>query len=593
MLKVVTSATLALLCTLCFAQADLGWDNLPAPTDTIWTLPYIGEPGDFSGGAQIGELCPDITVYDLNGNPINLYESLRPDKHTILVSMSQSCVRVMQGFDPNQMAEPLNFMNEYMDDFNWIPIYVEEAHPADAENCPSNCTGTVILSLDGDSIFSHQTYNDRRCLAEELIFFGNAPQFDFTYPFSNMYLDNPDNGAMAEIFQAPFGMVVLDCAGEVIIKAPFMSEYLQDTGNWSSLISLAEQADSDNDLICNIREEFLGTDPFDPCDPLGGDTDGDGYCDLLEEQQGTNPYNPCSPWIDEDGNGICDFDDQEVDVPLCEEDPTDTDGDGICDAQENEDGTNPNNPCSPNNTDTDGDGFCDIYEELNGFGVLDPCDPDGMDSDGDGYCDNLEEITESDPQNPCDPEFVDSDGDGYCNLEEIQNGWDPGDECSPNDEDSDQDGYCDENEAQESTDPTDPCDPNDLDADEDGLCDVQESIDGTDPNDPCDPDNTDTDGDGTCDLQEILDGTDPFVDETVGLSELAAGIRVYPNPVEDQLIIQSKVVVQSVEVLAVSGQQVAFMRSAGSLDVSNLAAGVYTVRILLEDGTLVIRRVVK
>lgn len=568
MLKPFLTAVLCALLSLPFAAQDyLGWDTLPAPETLIDDLPYMGEANDFSGGVQAGDLCPDFTVYDLNGIPTTLYDELRPDQYTILVSMSQSCVRVIQGLDPNLSPGTVNFMEEFGDQFNWVPVYVDEAHPADVENCPSNCTGTVILSLDGDSIFSHETYEERQLLAQELVFFGNNPSYTFTYPWDEIYLDNPDNSVLVEVFQAPFAMVVLDCAGNVILKEPFMNSYLNDTNNWTNLISLAEQADSDNDDICNIREEFLGTDPFDPCDPNGGDSDEDGLCDNLEENQGTDPFDPCDPFVDVDQDGVCDFEDVEVDVPPCEEDPTDSDGDGICDAQEAADGTNPDDPCDPDGTDTDGDGLCDMYELLNGSEPLDPCDPFGEDTDGDGYCDNLELVQGNDPDNPCDPDFIDSDGDGYCNLLEIQNGWGPGDACDPDNTDTDQDGYCD----------------------------VEEGLDGTDPEDPCDPDDTDTDGDGTCDNQEILDGTDPFVDESsVGIEEaLLPQIAAYPNPVKDLLLLTADRPVAQVDVLASSGQLVTSVRGQTVLDSSAWSPGVYTLRVLTTDGQQAVLRVIK
>ena len=63
----------------------------------------------------------------------------------------------------------------------------------------------------------------------------------------------------------------------------------------------------------------------------------------------------------------------------------DTDGDGLTDAEEEELGTDPNNP------DTDGDGFEDGAEVANGL------DPNSQDSDGDGYLDPWEIREGTDP----------------------------------------------------------------------------------------------------------------------------------------------------------------------------------------------------
>ena len=89
-----------------------------------------------------------------------------------------------------------------------------------------------------------------------------------------------------------------------------------------------------------------GTDPLDPSDG-GADWDGDGLTNAEEQNQGTNFNNP-----DSDGDGLPDG--WEVSNGL---DPLnggdangDPDGDGLTNAQEYAKGTN------PNNADTDGDG---------------------------------------------------------------------------------------------------------------------------------------------------------------------------------------------------------------------------------------------
>ncbi|SDE13098.1 conserved repeat domain-containing protein/gliding motility-associated C-terminal domain-containing protein [Pricia antarctica] len=112
--------------------------------------------------------------------------------------------------------------------------------------------------------------------------------------------------------------------------------------------------DDDGDGLLGGLEAMLGTDPNNP------DTDGDGINDDIEV--GDDIENP----LDEDEDGIIDALDSNT---------VDTDLDGINDQQDpaNE------NACVPNRfngqCDTDGDGISDLEEDTNGSDPDDPCSP--------------------------------------------------------------------------------------------------------------------------------------------------------------------------------------------------------------------------
>lgn len=624
-MKTLFAFILSVVCTAAVSQDYLGWEQQPSGDTAIDALPDFGALGDFSGGVGIGDFMPDFTVYDLNGESITFYEELRPDRYTILFNLSLSCDRVVNGMNASASTQLLSFIDMNFNKFNWLPIYTAEAHPFDLENCPSNCPAFPTFAPDGDTIWSHQTYLERQLMAQDLLYFGDSEEYPFFYPFDRLFLDNPDNAVLVEITRSPFAMVVVDCAGKVVEKAEFMNQYFNSQENVSFLLALESQADSDGDGICDLRETDTGSGFTDPCDPIYFDSDQDGYCDVEESLNGWDPADPCDPVIvDLDGDGQCDFSDNEP-TP-CELDPTDSDGDGVCDAQELLDGTNPNNPCSPNGVDSDGDGYCDLWEAQNETGEWDPCDPDNTDTDGDGFCDMYELTVEGDPNDPCTPNFIDSDGDGLCNLYELQNGSSPADACDPLGDDSDGDGLCDVQEGLDGTDPNDPCDPqdadsdgdglcdtleelndtdpgdacdpDDTDSDADGLCDVLEVVSGSDPEDACDPDDTDSDGDGVCDIQEIIDGTDPNVDENaVSVSEwLLENVSVFPNPVVDQLTVRSPVKLDRIQWFSPDGRllRVDPIRNAqATLDVSDLASGVYVVQLWNSTGAQLSVQVVK
>ena len=226
--------------------------------------------------------------------------------------------------------------------------------------------------------------------------------------------------------------------------------------------------------------------------------------------------------------------------------PVDTDGDGVTNDKENEDGTDPNDPCdfilahqncSPSsawkNADCDGDGVTNGKEKEDGTDSLDPCDF---------------VLAHQNCSPSTEWKNADCDGDGVTNGKEKEDGTDPLDSCdliytsisilpsySWKKEDCDGDGVTNWKEVQDETDPTDPCDykPESItlpqsgdyltvDCDGDGVTNGDEKEDGTDPLDSCDLIYTsisilpsyswkkeDCDGDGVTNWKEVQDETDP------------------------------------------------------------------------------------
>ncbi len=201
--------------------------------------------------------------------------------------------------------------------------------------------------------------------------------------------------------------------------------------------------DTDGDGLTDAREESLGTNASDPCDPAqvqsytgydpentrwrSADCDGDGRTNGVEADSGTNPY--ADEISDSDGDGLTDLEEAESGTdPNDACDPqmpadydqynrgnpvwsgSDCDGDGLTNGQEVAGGTN---PYADDITDSDGDGISDYQEELDGSDAQDPCDP-AMPEGYDGY----------DPENPSWG-ASDCDGDGLTNREEYDAQLDP------------------------------------------------------------------------------------------------------------------------------------------------------------------------
>jgi large repetitive protein len=273
-------------------------------------------------------------------------------------------------------------------------------------------------------------------------------------------------------------------------------------------------------------------------------------CDGVDND--CNSYIDDGPFLDTDGDGLCDGidpDDDGDNISDLDETTTDIDGDGIPDLDPDGDGV-------PNDLDldSDGDGFDDAVEgdgDFDGDGVPDYLDPDAdgdgipdeveccvqtdtdgdgapdaydLDSDGDGIPDSVEGQVDTDGDGLSDYVDGDSDGDGASDLDEgtgdvdgdsIPNWIDADDNDGPLG-DLDGDGLSNGLEGDLGTDPLDP------DTDQDGLGDGEE-VQETDT----DPLDEDTDGDGLTDGEELLEyGTDPLDEDTDG-DGLTDGVEVH------------------------------------------------------------------
>jgi len=269
--------------------------------------------------------------------------------------------------------------------------------------------------------------------------------------------------------------------------------------------------DRDGDGLTNDEEDDFETDPDDPdtdgdgvddgtevtdhgddgrpTDPLDPDTDGDGLCDGPDAVDGV-----CESGEDRDADGVVDDDETDPNDP-------DTDGGGVDDGTEViDDATDPLDPSDDRvgeSDDRDGDGLTNDEEDDLGT------DPDDPDTDGDGIDDGTEADGDTDPLDP------DTDGDGLCD-----GGGTDAIGCEPG-EDLDNDGIVDEGET----------DPTDADTDDDGVTDGDEVLDSrTDPLD------TDSDDDGLTDGVELgVDEPHPDTDGGVFVADEDPFTTTDPN----------------------------------------------------------------
>lgn len=91
---------------------------------------------------------------------------------------------------------------------------------------------------------------------------------------------------------------------------------------------------------------------------------------------------------------------------------------------------------------------------------------------------------------------------------------------------------------------------------------------------------TANDGTGVMDSTQIT-----ITNQTIGLAEVdAQGIKLFPNPVNNELSLVANQKIDKIEIYNVSGQQIkSFSRAGSKVDVSKLSKGVYILRAFSDN----------
>jgi type IX secretion system substrate protein len=92
-------------------------------------------------------------------------------------------------------------------------------------------------------------------------------------------------------------------------------------------------------------------------------------------------------------------------------------------------------------------------------------------------------------------------------------------------------------------------------------------------------------------LTQVTTAVDTTVvaDRNVGINDLVSQFRIYPNPVDDVIIVESDLIIEEVELLDLNGKVIIAQKSSGTgirLNTSSLPAGNYFLRIVSEKGKL-------
>jgi hypothetical protein len=187
---------------------SIGIGSLPNDNDSVCLIPIYTGSFDNSGYFE-GDTVNDFTLYDLNGDSINLASALSAGKPVLLVGGSYTCP-VFRGKinDINNMAAI------YGTNLNIYIVYTVEAHPV---NNVSPYSGNVWVPssnyTEGVLFEQPDTYGQRKAVIDSMLanYIINVP----------VLLDGPCNNWWLNYGPAPNNACLIDTNGIVFAKHPW------------------------------------------------------------------------------------------------------------------------------------------------------------------------------------------------------------------------------------------------------------------------------------------------------------------------------------------------------------------------------------
>lgn len=112
--------------------------DAPTPSQLVIGL-LKQEIGSWDAGPSLGEVAPDFTLKTLKGVPVTL-STLSDDKPTVLIFGNFTC-----GPFRGEAGNLERLYETYGNDFNFLVVYVREAHPSDGWAMTRNESADIVL----------------------------------------------------------------------------------------------------------------------------------------------------------------------------------------------------------------------------------------------------------------------------------------------------------------------------------------------------------------------------------------------------------------------------------------------------------------
>ncbi len=197
-----------------YLDPSIGIGALPSDNEAICPIPiYTGDY--YATGLQAGDTAANFTLYDLNGDSINLRSALQTGKPVLMITGSYTCP-VFRGKIPliNDIVQT------YGNDLTTFIVYTVEAHPTDTSPYFGFINITQANINEGILYDQPTTYGEKKAIVSDLL---NDITID-----APVLIDGPCNNWWLHYGPAPQNAYIIDTTGKVFVKHGWFNKYPDD-----------------------------------------------------------------------------------------------------------------------------------------------------------------------------------------------------------------------------------------------------------------------------------------------------------------------------------------------------------------------------
>ncbi len=230
-------------------KPHIGIHTLPADSDSICHIPlYLGSFN--TSGLQAGDTAADFTLYDLNGNSLNLNDMLTAtQKPVLLVAGSYTCPVFM-----NRIADINHVIANYGNQLNVAVIYTLEAHPDVDTSVYFGYVNTSQQNIQAGILYRQpRTYGERKAVLTDMLAAVNLQ--------APVYLDAPCNNWWHHYGPAPNNAYLIGVDGKVFSKHGWLNKYPQNIFcDIDSLLALSGNCNTGNPVNGTFTYTSISSD---------------------------------------------------------------------------------------------------------------------------------------------------------------------------------------------------------------------------------------------------------------------------------------------------------------------------------------------
>jgi hypothetical protein len=196
-------------------RPSIGIGTLPSDNDSVCYIPW--HLGSFyTSGLQSGDTAFDFTLYDLNGDTLNLATALSNGRPVLLIAASYTCPVYR-----NLVPIINNVVNTYAGLLDVYIIYTIEAHPDVDTSVYFGYVHTGTPNIQAGILYRQPlTYGDRKLIVTDML--------DSMNTLASVFIDGPCNNWWSTYGPAPNNSYLIDTNGIVFSKHGWFDRYPDD-----------------------------------------------------------------------------------------------------------------------------------------------------------------------------------------------------------------------------------------------------------------------------------------------------------------------------------------------------------------------------